>query len=247
MATVTVREQLLQHWEERPGLVASLSSVDHKRIGRRYLVTGFVFFLLGGLEAVVMRAQLMRPDNGVVDPQTYNRLFSMHGTTMIFLFVMPVGAAFMNYLLPLRIGARDVAFPRLNALSWWIFLFGGILLYSTFIFGTSAPPVSPDGVNFGNIAPGGGPGSFNFLADSPDGGWFCYQPNCGPLYSPGTAMDYWSAGLQILGLASLVSAVNFIVTVLNMRAKGMRLLRMPVFAWMTMITAFLTFLILVLF
>jgi cytochrome c oxidase subunit 1 len=221
------------------GIWAWITTVDHKKIGIMYGYAAFFFFIIGGIEALLLRIQLAQANSEFLTAGAYNALFTMHGTTMIFLFVMPIGAAFMNYLLPLLIGARDVAFPRLNALSWWIFLFGGILLYSTFIFGTSAPPVSPDGVNFGNIAPGGGPGSFNFLADSPDGGWFCYQPNCGPLYSPGTAMDYWSAGLQILGLASLVSAVNFIVTVLNMRAKGMRLLRMPVFAWMTTITAFL--------
>ncbi|MGH3649383.1 MAG: cytochrome c oxidase subunit I, partial [Acidimicrobiia bacterium] len=167
-----------------------------------------------------------------------NALFTMHGTTMIFLFVMPISSAFMNYLLPLLIGARDVAFPRLNALSLWIFLFGGIFLYSTFVFGTSLPPVSPGGIT-GNLAAGGGPGSFNFLASSPDGGWFGYQPNAGPLYSPGTAMDYWALGLQLLGVASLISAINFVVTVFNMRAKGMRLLRMPVFAWMSTVVAFL--------
>jgi cytochrome c oxidase subunit 1 len=215
-----------------------ITTVDHKKIGIMYGYAAFFFFILGGVEALLLRIQLTQANGEFLTAGAYNALFTMHGTTMIFLFVMPVSAAFMNYLLPLLIGARDVAFPRLNALSWWIFFFGGIFLYSTFIFGTSLAPISPDGIT-GNLATGGGPGSFNFLASSPDGGWFGYQPNAGPLYSPGTAMDYWALGLQILGLASLVSSVNFIVTVFNMRAKGMRLLRMPVFAWMSTVVAFL--------
>jgi cytochrome c oxidase subunit I len=223
------------------GLWSWLTTVDHKRIGIMYGYAAFTFFIIGGVEALLLRIQLSQANAEFLTAGAYNALFTMHGTTMIFLFVMPASSALMNYLLPLLIGARDVAFPRLNALSWWIFFFGGIFLYSTFIFGTSAPPIGVDGLGGidGNLAPGGGPGSFNFLADSPDGGWFGYQPNAGPLYSPGTAMDYWALGLQIIGLASLVSSVNFLVTVLNLRAKGMRLLRMPVFAWMTTITSFL--------
>ncbi len=220
------------------GLWSWITTVDHKRIGIMYGYAAFTFFIIGGVEALLLRIQLAQANNEFLTAGAYNALFTMHGTTMIFLFVMPAGAAFMNYLLPLMIGARDVAFPRLNALSWWIFFFGGIFLYSTFFFGTSMAPVGTGGVS-GNIPLGGGPGSFNFLADSPDGGWFGYQPNAGPFYSSGTAMDYWALGLQILGLASLVSAVNFLVTVFNMRAKGMRLLRMPVFVWMTTVVAFL--------
>jgi cytochrome c oxidase subunit 1 len=225
----------------KTGLWSWITTVDHKRIGIMYGYAAFTFFIVGGVEALLLRIQLAQANSEFLTAGAYNALFTMHGTTMIFLFVMPAGAAFMNYLLPLMIGARDVAFPRLNALSWWIFFFGGIFLYSTFFFGTSLAPVGVDGVGGidGNLPLGGGPGSFNFLADSPDGGWFGYQPNAGPLYSSGTAMDYWALGLQILGLASLVSAVNFIVTVLNMRAKGMRLLRMPVFVWMTTVVAFL--------
>jgi len=217
------------------GFWSWLTTVDHKRIGVMYGYAAFTFFLIGGIEALLLRIQLAQANSEFLTAGAYNALFTMHGTTMIFLFVMPASAAFMNYLLPLLIGARDVAFPRLNALSWWIFFFGAIFLYSTFFFGTSLAPAGVDGIGGidGNLAPGGGPGSFNFLATSPDAGWFAYQPNAGPLYSPGTAMDYWALGLQIIGLASLVSAINFIVTVLNMRAKGMRLLRMPVFAWMT--------------
>jgi len=223
------------------GFWSWITTVDHKKIGIMYGYAAFLFFVLGGVEALLLRIQLSQANAEFLTAGAYNALFTMHGTTMIFLFVMPVGAAFINYLLPLLIGARDVAFPRLNALSWWIFFFGGIFLYSTFIFGTSVAPIGADGFGGvdGNLAAGGGPGSFNFLATSPDGGWFGYQPNAGPLYSPGTALDFWALGLQILGLASLISAINFIVTVFNMRAKGMRLLRMPVFAWMSTVVAFL--------
>ena len=215
-----------------------LTTVDHKKIGIMYGYAAFFFFIIGGLEALMLRIQLASANAEFLTAGAYNAMFTMHATTMVFLFIMPASSAFMNYLIPLMIGARDVAFPRLNALSWWIFFFGGIFLYSTFIFGTSVPPIGPDGIA-GNLAAGGGPGSFNWLADSPDGGWFGYQPNAGPFYSPGTAMDYWALGLQLIGLASLVSAVNFIVTVFNMRAKGMRLLRMSVFVWMGTVVAFL--------
>ncbi|MDP9494385.1 MAG: cbb3-type cytochrome c oxidase subunit I, partial [Actinomycetota bacterium] len=225
----------------KTGIWSWVTTVDHKRIGIMYGYAAFTFFIVGGIEALLLRIQLAQANSEFLTAGAYNALFTMHGTTMIFLFVMPASAAFMNYLLPLMIGARDVAFPRLNALSWWIFFFGGIFLYSTFFFGTSLAPVGVDGIGGvdGNLPLGGGPGSFNFLADSPDGGWFGYQPNAGPLYSSGTALDYWALGLQILGLASLVSAVNFLVTIFNMRAKGMRLLRMPVFVWMSMVVAFL--------
>jgi cytochrome c oxidase subunit 1 len=221
------------------GLWSWITTVDHKRIGIMYGYAAFFFFLLGGIEALLLRVHLAQAESEFLTAGAYNSLFTMHGTTMIFLFVMPVSAAFFNYLLPLQLGARDVAFPRLNALSWWIFFFGGIFLYSTFIFGNALAPISPDGLAAGNIPVNGGPGGFNFLADSPNGGWFGYQPHAGPFYSAGTAMDYWAIGLQILGLASLISSVNFIVTFFNMRAKGMRLLRAPVFSWMTTIVAFL--------
>ena len=158
----------------------------------------------------------------------YNAMFTMHGTTMIFLAIMPISAAFFNYLLPLQIGARDVAFPRLNALSFWIFIAGGLFLYSTFLFGTAG---APEGGYLDE--------EVSRLASAPNGGWFGYQPNAGLKYSPGTAMDYWAIGLQILGIASLVSAFNFITTILNMRTKGMRLMRMPVFTWMTFAVSFL--------
>jgi cytochrome c oxidase subunit 1 len=232
------RTSIFKRPSSTTGIWSWLTTVDHKKIGIMYGYAAFFFFIIGGLEALMLRVQLASANGEFLTAGAYNAMFTMHATTMVFLFIMPASAAFMNYLIPLMIGARDVAFPRLNALSWWIFLFGGIFLYSTFVFGTSAPPVGVDGIS-GNLAAGGGPGSWNWLADSPDGGWFGYQPNAGPFYSAGTAMDYWALGLQIIGLASLVSSVNFIVTVFNMRAKGMRLLRMPVFVWMATVVAFL--------
>ena len=193
-----------------------------------YGYAAFFFLLVGGLEALVLRIQLSQPDNNFLTAAEYNAMFTMHGTTMIFLAIMPISAAFFNYLLPLQIGARDVAFPRLNALSFWIFIFGGAFLYSTFIFGTAG---APEG---GYLAE-----EVGWLGSAPNGGWFGYQPNAGMKYSPGTAMDFWAIGLQILGIASLISAFNFITTIINMRTEGMRFMRMPVFTWMTFAVSFL--------
>ncbi len=192
------------------GVWSWITTVDHKRIGVLYGVTAFVFFLVGGLEAMFIRLQLARPGNHLVSPEFYNQLFTMHGTTMIFLAVMPLSSAFFNFVVPLQIGARDVAFPRLNAFSYWVFLFGGILLNLSF-----------------------------FLGGAPDTGWFGYANLTSRQFSPGTGVDYWAVGLQILGVASLAAGFNFIVTILNLRAPGMRLLRMPVFSWMTLVTSFL--------
>ena len=193
-----------------------------------YGYAAFFFLLIGGLEALILRIQLSQPDNNFLTAAEYNAMFTMHGTTMIFLAIMPISAAFFNYLLPLQIGARDVAFPRLNALSFWIFIFGGAFLYSTFIFGTAG---APEG---GYLAE-----EVGWLGSAPNGGWVGYQPNAGMKYSPGTAMDYWAIGLQILGIASLISAFNFITTIINMRTEGMRFMRMPVFTWMTFAVSFL--------
>ncbi|MFS8494582.1 MAG: cytochrome c oxidase subunit I [Actinomycetes bacterium] len=240
MATTAERAPTIYHHPRAEGGLSSwLTTVDHKRIGVMYGYTAFTFFLIGGLEALLLRIHLAQANSEFLTAGAYNALFTMHGTTMIFLVVMPLASAFMNYLLPLQLGARDVAFPRLNALSFWIFLFGGIFLYSTFLFGSALPPSYPGGAAVGNMPINGGPGGFDFLASAPNGGWFGYQPHAGPDFSQGTVLDYWAFGLQILGLASLISAVNFIVTVFNMRAKGMRLLRMPVFCWTTLVTAFL--------
>ena len=190
------------------GVWSWLTTVDHKKIGILYGVTAFIFFLLGGLQAIVIRLQLAAPDGEVLDADLYNQFFTMHGITMIFLVVMPMGVALMNYFLPLMIGARDVAFPRLNAFSYWVFVMGGVFLYSSF-----------------------------FLGGAPDGGWFGYAPLSRTLASEG--MTYYSIGLQILGIASLAGAVNFIVTIINMRAPGMTFMKLPVFIWMSLVTSLL--------
>ncbi len=200
------------------GIWSWLSTVDHKRIGVMYGVSSFLFFLLGGLEALLMRMQLATPNGTILDNDQYNRIFTMHGTTMVFLVVMPMSSAFFNLLVPLMIGARDVAFPRLNAFSFWTFLAGGLLLNASFFTG-------------GNI--------FQGELGLPDGGWFGYAPLTLNQYSAGDGINYWVMGLQILGVASLAGGFNFVVTILNMRAPGMTLLRMPVFVWMTLVTSFL--------
>lgn len=187
-----------------------VTTVDHKRIGIMYGVSSIFFLLIGGIEALLIRAQLAAPEGQILSADAYNQVFTMHGTTMIFLAVMPLGAAFMNYLIPLQIGARDVAFPRLNALSFWVFLGGGIVLNSSWLLGGGA-----------------------------DGGWFNYAPNNGVTYSPSHGIDFWNMGLLITGISSLVGAINLITTCLNMRAPGMKLFRMPVFTWMSLVTQFL--------
>ncbi|MGH2772851.1 MAG: cytochrome c oxidase subunit I [Actinomycetota bacterium] len=199
----------------KTGLVSWLTTVDHKRIGILYGYTAFLFFILGGLEALAIRAQLATPEGKILDANLYNQMFTAHGVTMVFLVVMPLGAAAFNYLIPLMIGARDVAFPRLNALSYWIFLFGGLFLYSSWALG-----------------------------GAPDGGWFGYAPLTSATaeqgFLPGAhRIDFYAMGLQILGVASIVASANFIVTIINLRAKGMTLLRMPVFIWMALVVNFL--------
>jgi len=185
-------------------------TVDHKKIGILYGATALFFFIIGGLEALLIRAQLWAPRGTLLSADQYNQVFTMHGTTMVFLVVMPIGAAFANYLMPLQIGARDVAFPRINAFSYWCFLFGGLFLNSSW-----------------------------FLGGGADGGWFNYAPNNTVVFSPTNGIDFWNLGLLIAGIASLTGAINLIVTVLNMRAPGMTLMKMPVFTWMTLVTQFL--------
>ena len=192
------------------GWRAWVFTVDHKKIGIMYGVVAMFWFLWGGVEALLIRAQLFTPDGTVLTAEQYNQIFTMHGTTMVFLVIMPLAAAFANYIVPLQIGARDVAFPRMNALGLWIFVFAGIFLNLSW-----------------------------FLGGGPDGGWFAYAPNTGVTYSPGAGMDFYALGLQIAGIASLVGAINLIVTVLNMRAPGMTLLRMPVFTWMIFVVQLL--------
>jgi cytochrome c oxidase subunit 1 len=216
------------------GFWSWITTVDHKKIGIMYGYTAFTFFIVGGIEALLLRIQLSQPNNEFLTAAEYNALFTTHAVTMIFLFVMPAAAAFMNYLLPLMVGARDVAFPRMNALSFWIFMAGGIFTYSVVLFSDPMAPVGVQNVT-GNLLPQDN----TLLGGLPDAGWFMYQPNAGPAFSPGLGLDFAAIGLQILGIASLISSVNFIVTIFNMRARGMRLLRMPVFVWMMMVVAFL--------
>ena len=187
-----------------------LFTVDHKKLGLMYGVSAMFFFLVGGVEALLIRTQLAMPDNTVLSASVYNQMFTMHATTMVFLFVMPMAAGWANYFVPLQIGARDVAFPRLNAFGFWCFLFGGIFLNTSWILGGAA-----------------------------DGGWFMYQPNANALFSPSHGVDFWSLGLQITGIASLTGAINLIVTILNMRAPGMSLMKMPIFTWMILVVQFL--------
>ena len=192
------------------GVWSWVTTVDHKRIGILYGVSAFVFLLVGGIEALLIRLQLAGPANALVSAQTFNALFTMHGTTMVFLAVMPANAAFFNYIVPLMLGARDVAFPRLNALSYWIFFFGALFLNASFLVG--APP---------------------------DAGWFGYANLTSKQFSPGMNVDFWLLSLLVLGVSSMIAAVNFIVTILGMRAPGMTLMRMPVFVWMTLVVQFL--------
>jgi cytochrome c oxidase subunit I len=197
---------------ERPrsetGVWSWVSTVDHKRIGILYGVTAFAFFLVGGVEALLIRGQLATPNGSVLSAEEYNQLFTMHGTTMVFLVVMPLAAAFGNYLVPLMIGTRDVAFPRLNAFGYWAFLAGGLFLYSSFLLG-----------------------------GAPNGGWFAYAPQTIGQFNPGNGIDFWLIGLVITGIASLTAAINFIVTSLNLRAPGMTLMRMPVFVWFNLVVS----------
>ena len=205
---------LLAHPTAKTGLWSWLITVDHKRIGFLYGFFALFFFLVGGLEALMIRLQLMVPNNDLLTAHQYNTLFTMHGTTMIFLSVMPLSSAFFNFIMPLQIGARDVAFPRLNAFSLWTFVAGAIIL------------------NIGWFIPGE-------LQGAPDGGWYGYAPLTSKQFSPGHSIDYWIMGLQLLGVASIAASLNFIVTIINMRAPGMTMMRLPVFVWMTLITSFL--------
>jgi cytochrome c oxidase subunit 1 len=190
------------------GFWSWITTVDHKKIGILYGVTSFLFFIVGGSEALLIRLQLAQPNQDILSPSVYDQMFTMHGITMVFLVVMPLSAAFINYLVPLMIGARDVAFPRMNAFSFWAFLAAGIFIYSSW-----------------------------FLGGAPNGGWFGYAPNS--VLDPTSGMTFYAIGLLFAGLASTVSAVNLAVTILNMRAPGMTLFRMPVFVWMSLVVQLL--------
>src|SRR4029079_17763953 len=188
-------------------------TVDHKRLGIMYISLALVFLVVGGIEATLIRVQLAVPDAHFISPEVFNTLFTMHGTTMVFLMGMPILAGFANYLVPLQIGARDLAFPRLNSFAFWINCFGGLLLSSSYI---TAPAL------FGGAA-------------APDFGWFGYAPLTEPTYSRGNAADYWIIGLIIVGFGSIAGAVNVATTILTMRTEGMTLGRMPLFTWITLV------------
>ena len=205
------RERLEKVWTTPPTLWGSLTTVDHKTIGLRYLATAFAFLVAGGIEAVLMRAQLSAPDQAVLSPEAYDQIFTLHGITMIFWYAQPILSGFGNYLVPLLIGSRDMAYPRANALSYWLFLASGLFLYA--------------GVPFG-------------LA--PDGGWFAYVPLTSKPFSPGRNLDFYALALIFLTISTTVGAINFTVTILRHRAPGMALHRMPLMLYSTLTTSVLS-------
>ena len=196
-------------WGTAPGIWGTLTTVDHKIIGRRYITTAFLFLFLGGISAILMRLQLAQPESWLIGPDLYNQLFTMHGTTMMFLFGVPIGEAFAVYLVPLMVGTRNIAFPRLNAYSYYVYLFGGLMIWVAFV------------LNIG-----------------PDVGWFAYVPLSGPEFSPGKRADIWAQMITFTELSGLAVAVEIIVTVLKQRAPGMTLDRIPLFVWAVFVNAF---------
>ncbi|WP_297296029.1 cytochrome c oxidase subunit I [uncultured Methylovirgula sp.] len=204
-ASPAFRERLEKIWETEPGILGWISTVDHKEIGIRYIVTAFIFLALGGIEALIMRVQLARPNESLLTPEQYDQLFSTHGMTMIFLYAMPILSGFSNYLWPLLLGARDMAFPRVNALSYWLYVASGIFMYTGFAMGAG-----------------------------PNDGWFNYVPYANKEYNPGLNMDFYALGMIFLGISTTVGAVNFVVTFLRLRAPGMSINRVPIMIWGTL-------------
>src|SRR5713101_5655098 len=192
-----------------------VTTVDHKRLGILYILYALIFLVIGGVEAAVIRIQLMRPNNDFVSPQVFNRMFTMHGTTMIFFVAMPVLFGFANYLVPLMIGARDMAFPRLNAFSFWLSFLGALLLYFSFF---------------------GGSGLYG-AGSAPDVGWWSYAPLGARAFSPGHSSDYWTLALLVSGFGSIGTAINIIATILCLRCPGMKISRMPLLVWMNLVMA----------
>ena len=190
-----------------------VTTVDHKRLGVLYILFALLFFVIGGIEATIIRIQLMRPHSDFVSPQVFNRMFTMHGTTMIFFVVMPILFGFVNYLVPLMIGARDMVFPRLNAFSFWLTALGGFLLYFSFV---------------------GGSGLYG-AGNAPDVGWWAYAPLTSRAFSVGHSTDYWTIAVLVSGFGSIGTAINIIATILSMRCPGMTLGRMPLLAWLTLV------------
>jgi cytochrome c oxidase subunit I+III len=203
-----IAERLERIWSETPGLGSWLDTVDHKRIGKRYVYTAFAFFVAGGIEATIMRAQLASPGLELTGPEEFNQLFSMHGITMIFFFVTPMLFGFGNYFVPLMLGTRDMAFPKLNAFGYWVFLFAGLFTYSSFLFGAA-----------------------------PNNGWFNYPPLSNAEFTPGRNIDFYTLGLGFLGISTTVGSINFLVTIFKLRAPGMSINRMPLYVWAILATS----------
>jgi cytochrome c oxidase subunit I+III len=204
------RRMLEETWQDRPGFWGWLTSTDHKSIGKRFIITAFIFFLLGGVLALLMRVQLARPENSFLDADLYNQIFTMHGSTMMFLFAIPVMEAMAVYLVPLMIGSRNIVFPRLAAFSYWIYLFGGIMLYVFF-----------------------------FLNTGPDAGWFNYVTLAGPEFSPGRRIDVWTQLINFTEISALATSVEIIDTVFKLRAPGMSLNRLPLYVWTMLVVSFM--------
>ncbi len=194
----------------RTGLLSWLTTVDHKKLGILYILSSFAFMGLASVEAFIMRLQLMRPGQQLVSPDFFNQMFTMHGVTMVFLAIMPLGIGFANYFVPLMIGARDLAFPRMNAFGYWVYSLGGLMIYTSF-----------------------------FLGGAPDIGWTGYAPNTSLSANPGLGVDFYAFGLFISGIGTTITALNLIVTIVNLRAPGMTFMRMPVFPWMILIMSFM--------
>src|SRR3990172_1742485 len=205
---MAVAAQPLPSHQEKGGLLSWITTVDHKKIGLLYLYTTFFIFLVGGIEALLVRTQLAWSNLKILSPDLYNQIFTMHGTTMVFLVVVPIFAGFGNYFLPLMIGARDMAFPKLNMLSYWLLFFGGLTLNLSF-----------------------------FLGGAPNAGWTSYAPLSTTVYSSGTGIDFWILGLLLIGTSSTIGAINFLVTTLTMRCPVMKLTEAPMFVWSMMITS----------
>lgn len=199
-----IARSLERTWETKPGIIGWISSVDHKEVGVRYLVTAFIFLILGGSMALVMRLQLARPNGTILTAQQYNELFSAHAITMVFLYAQPVLSGFSNYLFPLVLGGRDMAFPRMNMFSYWLYLAAGLFMYSSILVGAV-----------------------------PNNGWFNYAPFSLKEYNPGLNMDFYALGMIFLGISTTVGSANFLVTFMRMRAPGMSINRVPILTWGT--------------
>jgi len=200
-----VAARLEEIWKTEPGIKGWLSTVDHKKIGMRYLITAFAFLIIGGLEALLMRLQLAHANESLLSPERYNQIFTMHGMTMIFLYALPILSGFSNYLWPLLLGSRDMAFPRLNAFSYWVYLFSGAFMYLSF-----------------------------FVGHTPDAGWFNYVPYSSRQYDPGIGMDIYALGMVFFGISTTVGSINFVVTLLRTKAPGMSINRIPIMIWGTL-------------